>query len=320
LALLPVGLAVPVRLPVPRWALTPPFHPARTCRADCSLWRFPSGCPGRALPGTVASWSPDFPRTLTGPRPSGPPRQDGYALRRAGVNGKARGKPRMGQRRIRGIERPLRPRAETAGGRRAARGRLAQRGIAEGARCVGEGCMRARRGGGPDRQSPAARAAASRSAGRGRLAVGGHVGMRDDARRRDRPARHDTRAKRLERGHLPRGNGDGCRRLRVRSRWTGSSRPPPRPRPGARVPGPHPRGQGRQVVPVLGDEVMGRDLGGRVAEAASAASAVAMRGVVEDDQFRAKPVATLAAVGREVVADFHPRQPPRAARKGRGSQ
>jgi len=29
-----------------------------------SLWRFPSGCPGRALPGTAASWSPDFPRRL----------------------------------------------------------------------------------------------------------------------------------------------------------------------------------------------------------------------------------------------------------------
>ena len=27
LALLPVGLAMPVRLPVPRWSLTPPFHP-----------------------------------------------------------------------------------------------------------------------------------------------------------------------------------------------------------------------------------------------------------------------------------------------------
>ncbi len=26
------------------------------------LWRFPSGFPARALPGTVASWSPDFPR------------------------------------------------------------------------------------------------------------------------------------------------------------------------------------------------------------------------------------------------------------------
>ncbi len=26
------------------------------------LWRFPSGYPGRALPGTVAFWSPDFPR------------------------------------------------------------------------------------------------------------------------------------------------------------------------------------------------------------------------------------------------------------------
>ena len=25
------------------------------------LWRFPSGCPARALPGTVPSWSPDFP-------------------------------------------------------------------------------------------------------------------------------------------------------------------------------------------------------------------------------------------------------------------
>jgi len=30
----------------------------------CFLWRFPSGFPGRALPGTFASWSPDFPRTL----------------------------------------------------------------------------------------------------------------------------------------------------------------------------------------------------------------------------------------------------------------
>lgn len=39
--------------------------PRNRCRsdgADSSLWRFPSGCPGRALPGTPASWSPDFPR------------------------------------------------------------------------------------------------------------------------------------------------------------------------------------------------------------------------------------------------------------------
>ena len=38
--------------------------PARM-RAVCSLWRFPWGCPRRALPGTVASWSPDFPRQRT---------------------------------------------------------------------------------------------------------------------------------------------------------------------------------------------------------------------------------------------------------------
>lgn len=32
-ALLRVGLAVPSRLPGPRWALTPPFHPYPACRA-----------------------------------------------------------------------------------------------------------------------------------------------------------------------------------------------------------------------------------------------------------------------------------------------
>ena len=31
-------------------------------QAVCFLWRFPSGFPGRALPGTVVLWSPDFPR------------------------------------------------------------------------------------------------------------------------------------------------------------------------------------------------------------------------------------------------------------------
>ncbi len=30
--------------------------------AVCSLWRFPWGCPRRALPGTMPAWSPDFPR------------------------------------------------------------------------------------------------------------------------------------------------------------------------------------------------------------------------------------------------------------------
>lgn len=35
---------------------------ASTPAAVCSLWRFPWGRPRRALPGTIASWSPDFPR------------------------------------------------------------------------------------------------------------------------------------------------------------------------------------------------------------------------------------------------------------------
>jgi len=68
-ALLRVGLAMPVLLPSLRWALTPPFHHHRwsagltpRTAADFSLWRFPWGCPRWALPSTLSSWSPDFPR------------------------------------------------------------------------------------------------------------------------------------------------------------------------------------------------------------------------------------------------------------------
>mmetsp|Transcript_272 Transcript_272/g.448 ORF Transcript_272/g.448 Transcript_272/m.448 type:complete len:203 (+) Transcript_272:348-956(+) len=78
-------------LPAPRWALTPPFHPYPPCRraargAVCFLWRFPSDCSARALPGTFAPGSPDFPRTRT-PRgtrtqPSSPPRRPRATARR----------------------------------------------------------------------------------------------------------------------------------------------------------------------------------------------------------------------------------------------
>ncbi len=103
LALLRVGLAVPSLSPSPRWALTPPFHRYPASGAVSSLWRFPWGCPRRALPGTLANESPDFPRPLPGPRPSSPPRggQLGPALR--SVNCKAaqtrcKGEVRLAQR------------------------------------------------------------------------------------------------------------------------------------------------------------------------------------------------------------------------------
>jgi hypothetical protein len=49
LALHPMGFAVPPRLRLERWALTPPFHlyralaPEERRRAVCFLWHFPSG-------------------------------------------------------------------------------------------------------------------------------------------------------------------------------------------------------------------------------------------------------------------------------------
>ena len=68
LVLLPVGFAVPLALPLARWALTPPFHPylagdpsKGAGLAVCSLWHFPWGRPRRSLTGTVSPWSPDFP-------------------------------------------------------------------------------------------------------------------------------------------------------------------------------------------------------------------------------------------------------------------
>ena len=74
--LLPVGFAVPPLLPGARCALTAPFHSdrpgLRRGLAVCSLWHCPWGRPRRALPGTVVSWSPDFPRAASRPRSPDP--------------------------------------------------------------------------------------------------------------------------------------------------------------------------------------------------------------------------------------------------------
>ena len=48
-----------------RFILTCPLAPAGEPmgrQAVSFLWRSPSGCPARALPGTFVMWSPDFPR------------------------------------------------------------------------------------------------------------------------------------------------------------------------------------------------------------------------------------------------------------------
>ena len=78
--------------------VSPLPHPQQAAiGAVCSLWRFPWGYPRRALPGTDASWSPDFPRPPSYPprRSYGQPRSSGHPralpLRRAPRSGQAKG-------------------------------------------------------------------------------------------------------------------------------------------------------------------------------------------------------------------------------------
>lgn len=60
--LLPVGFTVPPPLPETRCAFAAPFRPyLAEAVAVCFLWHCPWGRPRRALPGTVALRSPDFP-------------------------------------------------------------------------------------------------------------------------------------------------------------------------------------------------------------------------------------------------------------------
>ena len=85
LALLRVGLAVPVLLPVPRWALTPPFH-HHPCEQGQSLLcgAFPGVAPAGGYPAPL----PTGVRTFLGscdPRSSSPPR--GVAVRPCPASG-----------------------------------------------------------------------------------------------------------------------------------------------------------------------------------------------------------------------------------------
>ncbi len=70
LALLLAGLAVPVRLPVPRWALTPPFHPDPGLRGGLFSVALSLGLPP---PGVTRRHCFIGVRTFLGPRARGHP-------------------------------------------------------------------------------------------------------------------------------------------------------------------------------------------------------------------------------------------------------
>src|SRR5699024_8313585 len=79
--LLPVGFAVPVSSPRPRWSLTPPFHPHRRSRRGGGGLLSVALSRGSLRVGVThhrAGWSPDFPRPRSlgsedaAARPTGP--------------------------------------------------------------------------------------------------------------------------------------------------------------------------------------------------------------------------------------------------------
>ena len=88
-ALLRVGLAVPVLLPGPRWALTPPFHPhrgsgpaslageARPPRQTLLCGAFPGVAPAGRYPAPFLHGVRTFLETKA-PRSSSPPREPGH--------------------------------------------------------------------------------------------------------------------------------------------------------------------------------------------------------------------------------------------------
>lgn len=93
------------------------FSPANA-KVVSFLWRFPSDCSARALPGTVASGSPDFPlgQVALPKRPSSPPRED--RSRRGCDHGQCRsGRPDFSSPRNRSHPRAPLPKGGSVSGR-----------------------------------------------------------------------------------------------------------------------------------------------------------------------------------------------------------
>ncbi len=83
-----------------RFTLTHCNHTEIPCeRAVCFLWRCPSACTGRALPGAVSSWSPDFPQGFPRDHPAirrpliyidkSPASRHGYRMLRSRITAKS---------------------------------------------------------------------------------------------------------------------------------------------------------------------------------------------------------------------------------------
>ena len=87
-ALLPVGLAMRVLLPAPRWALTPPFHPCRCGQRRSVLC---GAFPGVAPAGRYPAPSPHGVRTFLDDR-----NRRGHPALRAGPIWPGRGRASMG--------------------------------------------------------------------------------------------------------------------------------------------------------------------------------------------------------------------------------
>ena len=277
----PGGACRAVRLPRPRWALTPPFHPYPGPKAGGGLF---SVALSLGLPRPGVTRHPCFMESGLSSRSSQPPRSSGHprapSLRRAPPP-RQRGKRRARASIVRRVARRQRPAAQGRNRSRNAASTASQSPPAPDSQRPApppretppdptRRALRPR----PDRPAPARQPPPVEPRARIALAPRRHVGMRDHPLRRNAPPRHRSRRSNASSAAIC-GSGKGGKpsspafasSIPIEREFT-SVTAAPGARPG--MPGPRRLVDQRQTSAVLGDQVMRRDLRRRVAAAAPA--------------------------------------------------
>jgi hypothetical protein len=289
---------MPPPLPGARWALTPPFHRRRAGAAVSSLWRFPSDRSARALPGTVASGSPDFPRTVrpAAIQPSARPApMPCPTSRQARANAAAMAQS-VAVERTRGARTEPQP-------HRVEKQIICHIGIAEGQRVRAKPGHVRRIGAvqtpiGPDSEALACQPPPVEAGSGVALSLRRHVGMPDDASGRDVPPCKNTPQQLLQRVHQRGGEGRGPVIVELDPDGAGIHVTAPAPAAGARMPGAPFLVDKRGHRSVPRNQPVAGHFARRIAERAFSRGGIGHGGVMQHHKLRPQPVAAWPVVGR----------------------